>query len=98
MQRFEAGYAAGNAEAIVACFAQDVVWTLPDSRVLHGREACLAFLKERFASPHWPQVLGLAHECAGPNRGAKLQGGRAHCPVANRSRWTAPMCTKSAMA
>ena len=51
MQRFEAGYAAVNAEAIVACFAPDVVWTLPDSRVLRGREACLAFLKERFASP-----------------------------------------------
>jgi len=55
MQRFEAGYAAVNAEAIVACFAPDVVWTLPDSRVLHGREACLAFLKERFASPTGPQ-------------------------------------------
>lgn len=55
MQRFEAGYAAANAEAIVACFAPDVVWTLPDSRVLHGRAACLAFLKERFASPTGPQ-------------------------------------------
>lgn len=55
MQRFEAGYAAGNAEAIVACFAQDVVWTLPDSRVLNGRAACLAFLKERFASPTGPK-------------------------------------------
>jgi hypothetical protein len=55
MQRFEAGYAAVNAEAIVACFAPDVVWTLPDSRVLHGRAACLAFLKERFASPAGPQ-------------------------------------------
>lgn len=55
MQRFEAGYAAGNAEAIVACFAADVVWTLPDARVLHGRAACLAFLKERFASPAGPQ-------------------------------------------
>ena len=55
MQRFEAGYAAANAEAIVACFAPDVVWTLPDSRVLRGREACLAFLKERFASPNGPK-------------------------------------------
>jgi uncharacterized protein (TIGR02246 family) len=55
MQRFEAGYAAGNAEAIVACFAPDVVWTLPDSRVLNGRAACLAFLKERFASPTGPK-------------------------------------------
>ena len=55
MQRFEAGYAAENAEAIVDCFAQDVVWTLPDSRVLHGRAACLAFLKERFASPTGPK-------------------------------------------
>ena len=55
MQRFEAGYAAGNAEAIVACFAPDVVWTLPDSRVLNGRAACLAFLKERFASPAGPK-------------------------------------------
>ena len=55
MQRFEAGYANVNAEAIVACFAPDVVWTLPDSRVLRGRAACLAFLKERFASPAGPQ-------------------------------------------
>jgi uncharacterized protein (TIGR02246 family) len=55
MQRFEAGYAAANAEAIVACFAPDVVWTLPDSRVLHGRAACLAFLKERFANPTGPK-------------------------------------------
>ncbi|PIT83242.1 nuclear transport factor 2 family protein [Limnohabitans sp. 15K] len=55
MQRFEAGYAAVNAEAIVACFAPDVVWTLPDSRVLHGRAACLTFLKERFASPTGPK-------------------------------------------
>jgi hypothetical protein len=55
MQRFEAGYAAANAEVIVACFAPDVVWTLPDSRVLNGRAACLTFLKERFASPTGPQ-------------------------------------------
>lgn len=55
MQRFEAGYAAVNAEAIVDCFAPDVVWTLPDARVLNGRAACLAFLKERFASPSGPQ-------------------------------------------
>ena len=55
MQRFEAGYAAANAEAIVACFAPDVVWTLPDGRVLKGREACLSFLKERFASPMGPK-------------------------------------------
>jgi uncharacterized protein (TIGR02246 family) len=55
MQRFEAGYAAANAEAIVACFAPDVVWTLPDSRVLNGRAECLAFLKERFASPTGPK-------------------------------------------
>ncbi|PUE20789.1 hypothetical protein B9Z38_07315 [Limnohabitans sp. MMS-10A-160] len=55
MQRFEAGYAAANAEAIVACFAPDVVWTLPDSRVLNGRAACSAFLKERFASPTGPK-------------------------------------------
>lgn len=55
MRRFEAGYEALNAEAIVACFAPDVVWTLPDSRVLKGREACLAFLKERFASPTGPK-------------------------------------------
>jgi ketosteroid isomerase-like protein len=55
MQRFEAGYAAANAEAIVGCFAPNVVWTLPDSRVLHGREACLTFLKERFASPAGPK-------------------------------------------
>ena len=55
MQRFEAGYAAVNAEAIVACFAPDVVWTLPDSRVLNGRAACLVFLKERFASPTGPK-------------------------------------------
>lgn len=55
MQRFEAGYAAVNAEAIVACFTLDVVWTLPDSRVLRGREACVAFLKERFASPTGPK-------------------------------------------
>ena len=55
MQRFEAAYAAANAEIIVACFAPDVAWTLPDSRVLNGRAACLAFLKERFASPAGPQ-------------------------------------------
>lgn len=55
MHRFEAGYANVNAEAIVACFAPDVVWTLPDARVLRGRAACLAFLKERFASPAGPQ-------------------------------------------
>lgn len=55
MQRFEAGYATVNAEAIVACFAPDVVWTLPDGRVLKGREACLSFLKERFASPMGPK-------------------------------------------
>lgn len=55
MQRFEAGYAAVNAEAIVACFAPDVVWTLPDGRVLQGRPACLNFLKERFASPMGPK-------------------------------------------
>ena len=55
MHRFEAGYVAVNAEAIVACFAPDVVWTLPDSRVLRGREACIAFLKERFASPTGPK-------------------------------------------
>jgi ketosteroid isomerase-like protein len=55
MHRFEAGYVAVNAEAIVACFAPDVVWTLPDSRVLRGREACIAFLKERFASPVGPK-------------------------------------------
>jgi len=55
MQRFEAGYVTTNAEAIVACFAPDVVWTLPDSRVLNGRAACLAFLKERFASPAGPK-------------------------------------------
>ena len=55
MRRFEAGYETVSAEAIVACFAPDVVWTLPDSRVLHGRAACLAFLKERFASPTGPK-------------------------------------------
>lgn len=55
MRRFEAGYEAVSAEAIVACFAPDVVWILPDSRVLKGREACLAFLKERFASPTGPK-------------------------------------------
>ena len=55
MRRFEAGYATVNAEEIVACFAPDVVWTLPDARVLHGRAACLAFLKERFASPTGPK-------------------------------------------
>ena len=55
MRRFEAGYETVNAEAIVACFAPDVVWVLPDSRVLKGREACLAFLKERFASPTGPK-------------------------------------------
>ena len=55
MRRFEAGYETVNAEAIVACFAPDVVWILPDSRVLQGREACLAFLKERFASPTGPK-------------------------------------------
>ena len=55
MRRFEAGYETVNAEAIVACFAPDVVWILPDSRVLNGREACLAFLKERFASPAGPK-------------------------------------------
>ena len=55
MQRFEAGYAAVNAEAIVACFAPDVVWTLPDSRVLRGHAACLSFLKERFASSAGPK-------------------------------------------
>jgi hypothetical protein len=55
MRRFEAGYETVSAEAIVACFAPDVVWTLPDSRVLNGREACLAFLKERFASPTGPK-------------------------------------------
>ncbi|WP_396434252.1 nuclear transport factor 2 family protein [Limnohabitans sp.] len=55
MRRFEAGYATVNAEAIVACFAPDVVWTLPDARVLHGRAACLAFLKARFASPTGPK-------------------------------------------
>ena len=55
MRRFEAGYETMSAEAIVACFAPDVVWILPDSRVLNGREACLAFLKERFASPTGPK-------------------------------------------
>lgn len=55
MRRFEAGYETMSAEAIVACFAPDVVWILPDSRVLKGREACLAFLKERFASPTGPK-------------------------------------------
>ena len=55
MQRFEAGYATANAEAIVACFSPAVVWSLPDSRVLNGRAACLAFLKERFASPAGPK-------------------------------------------
>jgi ketosteroid isomerase-like protein len=55
MRRFEQGYEMVNAEAIVACFAPDVVWTLPDARVLRGREACLAFLKERFASPTGPK-------------------------------------------
>jgi hypothetical protein len=55
MRRFEAGYETANAEAIVTCFAPDVVWTLPDARVLNGRAACLAFLKERFASPAGPQ-------------------------------------------
>jgi ketosteroid isomerase-like protein len=55
MRRFEAGYQAVSAEAIVACFAPDVVWVLPDSLVLNGREACLAFLKERFASPTGPK-------------------------------------------
>jgi hypothetical protein len=55
MRRFEQGYEMVDAEAIVACFAPDVVWTLPDSRVLRGREACLAFLKERFASPTGPK-------------------------------------------
>jgi uncharacterized protein (TIGR02246 family) len=55
MRRFEQAYEMVNAEAIVACFAPDVVWTLPDSRVLRGREACLAFLKERFASPAGPK-------------------------------------------
>lgn len=55
MRRFEAGYEAVNAEAIVACFAPDVVWVLPDSRVLQGREACLVFLKERFVSLAGPK-------------------------------------------
>lgn len=55
MRRFEAGYETVSAEAIVACFAPDVVWVLPDSRVLNGREACLAFLKERFANPTGPK-------------------------------------------
>ena len=55
MRRFEAGYETVSAEAIVACFAPDVVWVLPDSRVLNGRAACLAFLKERFASPTGPK-------------------------------------------
>ena len=55
MRRFEAGYETVSAEAIVACFAPDVAWILPDSRVLKGREACLAFLKERFASPTGPK-------------------------------------------
>jgi ketosteroid isomerase-like protein len=55
MRRFEQGYEMVSAEAIVACFAPDVVWILPDSRVLHGREACVAFLKERFASPTGPK-------------------------------------------
>ncbi len=55
MRRFEQGYEMVSAEAIVACFAPDVVWTLPDSRVLRGREACRAFLKERFASPTGPK-------------------------------------------
>lgn len=55
MRRFEQGYEMVSAEAIVTCFAPDVVWTLPDSRVLRGREACLAFLKERFASPIGPK-------------------------------------------
>ena len=55
MRRFEQGYEMVSAEVIVACFAPDVVWTLPDSRVLRGREACLAFLKERFASPTGPK-------------------------------------------
>jgi ketosteroid isomerase-like protein len=55
MRRFEQGYEMVSAEAIVACFAPDVVWTLPDSRVLRGREACLVFLKERFASATGPK-------------------------------------------
>lgn len=54
MRRFEVGYETMSAEAIVACFAPDVVWILPDSRVLNGREACLAFLKERFSSSTGP--------------------------------------------
>jgi hypothetical protein len=55
MRRFEDGWVNLNPEAIVACFTPNVVWTLPDSRVLKGREACQAFLKERFASPGGPQ-------------------------------------------
>lgn len=55
MQRFEAGYAAGNAELIVACFAPDIEWLLPDARLLKGRDATLTFLKERFANPAGPK-------------------------------------------
>jgi hypothetical protein len=55
MQRFEAGYVAGNPEMIVACFAPDIEWSLPDARLLKGRDATLAFLKERFASANGPK-------------------------------------------
>ncbi|MEY4738065.1 MAG: hypothetical protein RL302_2384 [Pseudomonadota bacterium] len=55
MQRFEAGYVAGNPEMIVACFAPDIEWSLPDARLLKGRGATLAFLRERFASANGPK-------------------------------------------
>jgi len=83
MHRIEAGYAAVNAEAIVACFTPDVMWTLPDSRVLHGRAACLAFLKERFASPTGPKFSDSHFNVLGQTVvqnykvGVSLPGGKA---------------------
>jgi hypothetical protein len=77
MQRFEAGYAAVNAEAIVACFATRCGVDL--ARLARAQWPCsvLGVLEGTLCQPLRPQVLGLAHERAGPDRGAKLQGERA---------------------
>ena len=92
MRRFEQGYEMVSAEAIVACFAPDVVWTLPDSRVLRGREACLAFLKERFASPSGPKfwasgrggAIACGHHCASRLADRPVQTpGRQPCAAAS---------------
>ena len=55
MHRFEAAYAAGDVDGIVACFSADIEWRLPTGRLLQGREASRAFLVERAADPSGPR-------------------------------------------